>query len=228
LLGEADFSFALAFAKFHARTPQAGPLDLTATSFESEAEVDRKFGSTNIEHLRDLGACVFHGVDATRLDRLALGGPFDDVRFNFPHALKRWRTQDNRKLLSEFFVASEAVLGRSDPHVGPGLGGKVDRAPQVVVTLARGQGGTKADRSHGLENPADSWEIEKQASSAGLVLISATPFDGPRWARRGYKSRGHRRSIKGAPTKGAIEHRFELLDPEYPSKEPYTGKKIIW
>jgi|AntAceMinimDraft_5_1070358.scaffolds.fasta_scaffold140142_1 hypothetical protein len=91
LVGEGDFSFALAWARFQARaaSPTSAPALLTATSLDSEADVAKKYGLANVEQLRLLGATVVHGVNATQLGACNFPYRFDDVRFNFPHAEAR-------------------------------------------------------------------------------------------------------------------------------------------
>lgn len=91
LVGEGDFSFALAWARFQARAvaPTSAPALLTATSLDSEADVARKYGLANVEQLRALGATVVHGVDAAQLGACNFPHRFDEVRFNFPHAERR-------------------------------------------------------------------------------------------------------------------------------------------
>lgn len=230
LVGEGDFSFALAWARFHARrTDPIPPSSLTATSFDSEADVRRKYSLDNVESLRELGVNVQHEVDATRLGDANFNSSFDEVRFNFPHAKSRWRTQDNRLLLRNFFESCRKVLNidhipqEEQPQEG-------QLRAQVIVTLSGGQGGTPADREHRRENPADSWQIVDGAAAAQFSLVSGSPFDYWRWNRRGYNPRGHRRAIKGAPIKGAVEHRFvpEECMGEKPWRAPYFGKKAIW
>mmetsp|Transcript_6801 Transcript_6801/g.12621 ORF Transcript_6801/g.12621 Transcript_6801/m.12621 type:complete len:242 (+) Transcript_6801:237-962(+) len=232
LVGEGDFSFALAWARFHQRLPTPiSPSCLTATSLDSQFDVERKYGLGNVVLLRELGVTVKHEVDATQLPKSFHTSPllFDEVRFNFPHALHRWRTQDNQILLRDFFAAAATVLRRTDTVVQ--VSGDQDKAPpQVIVTLSGGQGGTPADREHGRENTADSWLVTDAAAASQLVLVGATPFDYRRWNRRGYVARGHRRRIKGAPFRGALEHRFvpEEFMGEQPWRAPYFGKKVIW
>jgi len=224
LLWEGDFSFALAWARFQSRFDPGAASGLVATSLDSRADVERRYkhaGLRNAEALRELGASVMHGVDATELPgNLGLGGPFDQVRFNFPHARDRWRTQDNQQLLRGFFCAVRSVL-----REGPGEGG--GDAAEVLVTLVAGQGGTAADGA-ALRVPADSWRITEQAAHSGFKLVSATPFDHRRWHRRGYMSRGHRRSSVGAATLAAVEHRFVAAGSSTEGATPYFGKKAIW
>lgn len=107
------------------------------------------------------------------------------------------------------------------------------KPPTVTVTLGRGQGGTIADSKHVKDGfskrpSSDSWRINDQAVAAGFVLVSATPFDSIRWKRRGYVSRGHRRSIKGASASGAVEHRFMRQCDVEPNIQPYFGKRVVW
>jgi hypothetical protein len=167
----------------------------------------------------------------------------------------RWRAQDNRVLLRNFFDACQTVLhegrdsdsscvesgsvdGREDAAAPAREEGDAERLPArapptVTVTLVRGQGGTAADSNHAGDEswarPAsDSWQVAEHAGAAGLVLVSATPFDAVRWKRRGYTSRGHRKAIKGAPVESALEHRFVRQCDALPNAAPYFGNKPVW
>ena len=78
--------------------------------------------------------------------------------------------------------------------------------PRIVVTLARGQGGTAADAPH-LRAWGDSWQLTEQAAGAGLLLAAVSPFDEDLWAAAGYNSRGYKRSEhKGFAVSSARSH----------------------
>lgn len=105
LLGEGDFSFAVALAK--------EDVELVATGLDTEEEVQRKYSDAgpNLRKLARLRrvASVHHGVDATRLTEWARLGLFDDVVFTHPHL----GTEDcvsHYALLAHFFAVCRLRL----------------------------------------------------------------------------------------------------------------------
>ena len=65
--------------------------------------------------------------------------------------------------------------------------------PRIVLTLARGQGGTAADAPH-QRQWGDSWQVAEQGAKAGLLLAAVVPFDDTLWCEEGYTSRGYKHS----------------------------------
>lgn len=127
LVGEGDFSFAKSIVEHH------GCCDVTATCFDSRAELLEKYNPQAEEHisyLEDEGQTVLYAVDATKLDSTkALKRPFERIVFNFPHV--GGKTKDvnrqvrfNQELLVKFFAAAKVIL---------------DAGGTIIVTLFEGE-----------------------------------------------------------------------------------------
>lgn len=121
VVGEADFTWCEALVATWRAGAGAGKqgvaTHLTATSYDSAAELDAKYGGVakRTQALRAAGATVAHGVDATQLGSGApVEGPFDVVAFHFPHV----GTDEglaaslvaNKALLDSFLRAVPGVL----------------------------------------------------------------------------------------------------------------------
>ena len=134
-VGDGDLSFSLAVARMRVDR-------LVATTHLSRAELDAAYGSKKmasvIAELDQLGAEVFHSVDATRLNERScdsrstsststssnattalLRGPFDRVVWNFPCIAgtanrdadaQLAEIETNKRLLEDFFRCVPAVL----------------------------------------------------------------------------------------------------------------------
>ena len=111
-LGDGDLSCSAALA-------DAG-IDVTATTLDTRDDLHRKYGEEAAARFDRLGAKG--GVDATAPGDL--GGPFDRVIFNFPHAPGKQNIRRNRELL-------HAVCGAAP--IAPG--------GELLVALDGGQGG---------------------------------------------------------------------------------------
>jgi 25S rRNA (uracil2634-N3)-methyltransferase len=91
LVGEGNFSFALALLQ-HPPAPldHLPPANIIATAFDTEEECYTKYpgAEQNVRVLREKGAQVLFGVDATRLEKTSAlkGRTFDRIVWNFPHA----------------------------------------------------------------------------------------------------------------------------------------------
>jgi 25S rRNA (uracil2634-N3)-methyltransferase len=91
LVGEGNFSFAVALLK-HPPTPldHLPPANVIATAFDTEEECYTKYpdAELNVRALREKGAQVLFGVDATRLEKTSAlkARVFDRIVWNFPHA----------------------------------------------------------------------------------------------------------------------------------------------
>ena len=91
LIGEGNFSFAVALLQ-HPPTPLAHlpSANIVATAYDTEEECYSKYpdAEQNVRVLREKGAQVLFGVDATRLERTSAlkGRAFDRIVWNFPHA----------------------------------------------------------------------------------------------------------------------------------------------
>lgn len=91
LIGEGNFSFAVALLQ-HPPTSleHLPPANITATAYDTEAECYAKYPDAEpcVRMLREKGAQVLFGVDATRLEKTSAlkGRVFDRIAWNFPHA----------------------------------------------------------------------------------------------------------------------------------------------
>jgi 25S rRNA (uracil2634-N3)-methyltransferase len=91
LVGEGNFSFAVALLQ-HPPTPldNLPPANITATAFDTEEECYTKYpdAEQNVRVLREKGAHVLFGVDATTLEKTSAlkRRVFDRIVWNFPHA----------------------------------------------------------------------------------------------------------------------------------------------
>jgi 25S rRNA (uracil2634-N3)-methyltransferase len=91
LIGEGNFSFAVALLQ-HPPAPleHLPPPNITATALDTEEECHAKYpdAEQNVRILREKGAQVLFGVDATRLEKTSAlkGKVFDRIVWNFPHA----------------------------------------------------------------------------------------------------------------------------------------------
>jgi len=91
LIGEGNFSFACALL-LHPPPPldHLPPVNIIVTAYDTEEECYTKYpdAEPNVRVLREKGAQVMFGVDATKLDKTpALKGIlFDRIVWNFPHA----------------------------------------------------------------------------------------------------------------------------------------------
>eukprot|EP01063_Lacrimia_lanifica_P015923 TRINITY_DN22578_c0_g1_i1.p1 TRINITY_DN22578_c0_g1~~TRINITY_DN22578_c0_g1_i1.p1 ORF type:complete len:344 (+),score=46.15 TRINITY_DN22578_c0_g1_i1:57-1088(+) len=192
VLGDGDLSFSEACSRtMPCRT-------LVATSFDTYDELCAKYGGDYSQEivglLRARGVEVQHGVDATDLARTLLpppeGGPralFDRIVFNFPHPGGKGKINLSRALLKDFFRSALGVLHPDG---------------EVVVTLARGQGGSPFDTVR--RATCNHWQVVENAAASGLVLTACLPFV----PLEGYKSSGHRSTKRSFVTRDGLTHVF--------------------
>ena len=93
---------------------------MTATTLDTRDDLHRKYGADAAAHFDRLGAVG--GVDATAPGDL--GGAFDRVIFNFPHAPGKQNIRRNRELLHAVCAAAPLAPGG-----------------ELLVALDGGQGG---------------------------------------------------------------------------------------
>ena len=99
------------------------PPMLCATSYDSRADLEKKYGSAGIGSIlrqldEDAGVRVVHGVDATDMDAGAIGDGYDLIVFNFPKvdATSReefriaGRVPRNRYLIAGFLVSAARLI----------------------------------------------------------------------------------------------------------------------
>ena len=91
LVGEGDFSFSVALLQ-HPPPPleHLTPANITATTYDTEDECYIKYSEARqyVRVLRENGAHIMFGVDATKLEKSSAlkGRTFDRIVWNFPHA----------------------------------------------------------------------------------------------------------------------------------------------
>ena len=154
LLGEGDFSFSRALVE----SASVGVGRVTATSLESAAEIETRWGgAANVDALRRASNVeIVHGVDATALETTLPdpGRRYDKIVFMFPHIAGKGRISLNRELLDAFFQSAERALAP---------GGSIE------VGLVKGQGGTPADKDK-RRALGNTWQIQARS-------IHWSPYD---------------------------------------------------
>ncbi|XP_020220540.1 uncharacterized protein LOC109803398 [Cajanus cajan] len=121
LVGEGDFSFSLSLAKSF-----GSAANIVASSLNSYDDVIKmyKHAKSNLDDLHKLGACLLHGVDATKMklqSDLKMRS-FDRVIFNFPHAGFHGREDDTslikkHKVLVRGFFNNASRMLRADGEI---------------------------------------------------------------------------------------------------------------
>ncbi|XP_027337460.1 uncharacterized protein LOC113851183 [Abrus precatorius] len=152
LVGEGDFSFSLCLAKSFASAS-----NIVATSLNSFDEVTKMYknAKSNLDDLQNMGACLLHGVDATKMKLHSdlKKQRFDRVIFNFPHA-DYWKEDDpliikmHKDLVLGFFKNASCML-RADGEIHV---------------------------SHKITAPFSNWNIVKLATQSFLTLIECADF----------------------------------------------------
>lgn len=109
LIGEGDFSFSVALLR-HPPPPleHLTPANITATTYDTEGECYSKYSEAQqyVRVLRENGAHVLFGVDATKLEKTSAlkGRTFDHIVWNFPHAGKSITDQDRNILSNQVLI----------------------------------------------------------------------------------------------------------------------------
>ncbi|TKY47074.1 hypothetical protein E2542_SST29129 [Spatholobus suberectus] len=153
LVGEGDFSFSLSLAKSF-----GSAANIVSSSLNSYDDVIKmyKHAKSNLDDLHKLGACLLHGVDATKMELhpdLKMRR-FDRVIFNFPHAGFHgredniWLIEMHKALVLGFFENARCMLrANGEIHV-----------------------------SHKTTAPFSNWNIEELATQCFLTLIECADF----------------------------------------------------
>ncbi|XP_046736890.1 ferredoxin-fold anticodon-binding domain-containing protein 1 isoform X4 [Diprion similis] len=187
LVGEGNFSFGVCLSKLDQS------ISLTATCYESPIVFES--AKKNAEYLRNHGARVLLGVDATKLGEYfpLVSEEFDKIIFNFPHTGGKMKISRNRKLLREFFISAENLIKRTG---------------SILVSLCNGQGGTPADSPQRRWD--DSWQIVEMAAYGNFLLTGVQPFSRDEFP--GYTSVGYRSLEKGFGTENLLVHIFQKAE----------------
>ncbi|KAG6874382.1 hypothetical protein C0995_015118 [Termitomyces sp. Mi166 len=109
LIGEGNFSFARALLRDPpAELRDLPPRNLTATAYDTENECYEKYEDAReiVAYLRQRGAQVLFGIDATKLEKTAplKGKRWDRIVWNFPHAGKGITDQDRNILSNQVLI----------------------------------------------------------------------------------------------------------------------------
>ena len=175
-LGEGNFSFSAGLVKALVSESEAEGVklkqldNLWTTCFESDKSKENlnennisagDLKRTNAEYLRQQGCHVMEGVDAEKLtlDPRLTGLCFSRIIFMFPHVGGKMKIHRNRALL--FNVISSCREMVTDDG-------------EIVITLARGQGGTPAEAE--ARSPGDTWRLVDTCHEAGCVLTRVQEF----------------------------------------------------
>jgi GTP-binding protein len=151
------------------------------------------------------GVRVLLDVDATKLhDHPVLKNEkFSKIIFNFPHIGGKMKIHLNRALLKRFFQSASEM---------------VTMEGRILVTLCKGQGGTRVDRP--VRRWDDTWQVVEMAGHGNLVLVSVEQFRNDIFPK--YTSVGYRGGGTAFHTDGALVHVFSKRELLYPSTEVET------
>ncbi|XP_025626731.2 uncharacterized protein [Arachis hypogaea] len=153
LVGDGDFSFSLSLARSFGSAS-----NIVASSLDSYDDVTKNYkqAKSNLDELKQLGACLYYGVDATKMKYLLelKMRRFDRIIFNFPHAGFHGK-EDNltvikkhKDLVLGFFKNASCMLSANgEIHV-----------------------------NHKTSPPFSNWEIEKLGEQSLLTLIELADF----------------------------------------------------
>ena len=172
-LGEGNFSFSAGLVKAlvsDGETEKKQLHNLWTTCFESDKSKDDlneknisagDLKRSNAEYLRNQGCHVLEGVDAESLtlDPRLSGLLFSRIIFMFPHVGGKMKINRNRALLHNVIASCRTMMAEDG---------------EVVITLARGQGGTPAEAE--VRCPGNTWRLVDTCHEAGCVLTRVQEF----------------------------------------------------
>ncbi|KAJ7070668.1 hypothetical protein C8F01DRAFT_1107279 [Mycena amicta] len=186
LVGEGNFSFALALVR---SPPPIEPslqhlpsINVTATAYDTEEECYGKYPEAVdiVRELREAGAEVLFGVDATQLSRVSAfkGRTWDKIVWNFPHAGKGIADQDRNILTNQLLVLGFLRSASGFLVKGP--------IPNIMASKRRKRSLDEDDDDAAQKSDA---EETREVSERGRILITLrnvvpyTEWDVPRLAK---------------------------------------------
>ena len=171
-LGEGNFSFSagLVRALVSEGDTKKNLDNLWTTCYESDKskeDLNEKNISAgvlkrnNAEFLEQQGCHVLEGVDAEKLtlDPRFSGVLFSRIIFMFPHVGGKMKIHRNRALLLNVISSCREIVTEDG---------------EIVITLARGQGGTPAEAE--ARSPGNTWRLVDTCHEAGCVLTRVEGF----------------------------------------------------
>ncbi len=147
-VGESNLSFALSIAK----TPGIFTSNLIATTYEKDSDLSEE-AQQNAEILKQSGASVLNGIDATKLEKYFPHQRFNTIVFLFPNAGSRepeYGRNPNCILIRDFLKSAATCL-----------------APNGKILI------TAVDSPH----YQGAFQFEEAAEKTGYRIIGAYPFD---------------------------------------------------
>ncbi|OBZ90613.1 25S rRNA (uridine-N(3))-methyltransferase [Choanephora cucurbitarum] len=219
LVGEGNFSFARSLCENYL---EEGAEHLVATCYDSEEVLYEKYSEEakeNVELVREFGATVLFGIDATDFPKEIKKKKYTKIVFNFPHVGAGIKDQDrnviaNQKLLNGFLDAATPLLtkaGYQFPNTEENLRISDDEpAPEgeIHITLK-------------TSKPYNLWAVKSLVKAKGeLAVKSTSPFyvdDFP-----GYE---HRRTL-GFKKGLSKDENAEIISSE-PKRYVFVRKEVM-
>ncbi|KAH9049493.1 hypothetical protein EDB84DRAFT_1453049 [Lactarius hengduanensis] len=168
LIGEGDFSFVVAMSQ-HPPPPleYLVPANITATCCYSKYSEAQQY----VRVLRESGAQVLFGVDATKLEKTSAlkGKTFDRIVWNFPHAGNGITDQDRNILSNQVLIlgflrsAAKFLVSGPVPQSQPSRKRKPGHARGTILITLRNV------------SPYTEWDVPKLAKSPPPPRSSIDP-----------------------------------------------------
>ncbi len=147
-VGEGNLSFALSIAK----VPDISASNLVATTYEKDSDLSEE-AQQNTKVLKQSGASVLNGIDATKLSQYFSRQKFDTIVFQFPNAGSRepeYGRNPNFVLIRDFLKSAAICL-----------------TPNGKILI------TAVDSPH----YQGAFQFEEAAEKAGYSIIGSYAFD---------------------------------------------------
>ncbi|CAL1694353.1 unnamed protein product [Somion occarium] len=172
LIGEGNFSFARALTVEPPAALEYLPArNITATAYDSEDDCYAKYPDAHaiVTVLRQKGAEVIFGVDATKLEKYPAlrGRNFDKIVWNFPHAGKGITDQDRNILSNQLLLLGFLRSAASFLTTGP---------VPVVVKKKKPKSGESEDEGQDSASEAGTSNSVAPRGSILITLRNVTPY----------------------------------------------------